>query len=164
MPNPRAGDANERPLEELVQTVSQQAVVLARKEVDLARMELAAKARQAAAGAGMVGGGALMGVLAAGTGTAALVLLLSGRTRPSAAALGVTGLYAAGGAALAQQGIARLRAAAPPVPEQTVESVRSLKKKRANPKGRDAPSRKRSASTRVERTTPSRRSGEHQRR
>jgi hypothetical protein len=133
MPNAGADKATERPLEELVQTVSEQAVVLAREEVDLARRELTSKARQAAAGAGMVGGGAVLGVLAAGTGTAALVLLLSGRARPSAAALGVTGIYAAGGAALAQQGIARIRAAAPPVPERTVESVKSIKKTRAKP-------------------------------
>src|SRR5688500_14024701 len=133
MPNTGAGKATERPLEDLVQTVSEQAVVLAREEVDLARRELTTKARQAAAGAGMVGGGALLGVLAAGTGTAALVLLLSGRARPSAAALGVTGIYAAGGAALAQEGIARLRAAAPPVPERTMESVKSIKKTRATP-------------------------------
>jgi hypothetical protein len=92
--------------------------VLAREEVDLARRELTAKARQAAAGAGMVGGGALLGVLAAGTGTAALVLMLSGRGRPSVAALGVTGIYAAGGAAFAQQGMARLRAAAPLVDDK----------------------------------------------
>ena len=133
MPNNGAGKATERPIEELVQTVSEQALVLAREEVDLARRELTAKARQAASGAGMVGGGALLGVLAAGTGTAAVVLLLSGRARPSAAALGVTGAYAVGGAALAQQGIARLRAAVPPVPERTVESVKSIKKARAKP-------------------------------
>jgi hypothetical protein len=138
-----AGKATERPLEELVQTVSEQAVVLAREEVDLARRELTAKARQAAAGGGMVGGGALLVVLAAGTGTAALVLMLSGRARPSVAALGVTGIYVAGGAALAQQGIARVRAAAPPVPERTVESVKSIKKTRAKPQraGRAKPQR-----------------------
>jgi hypothetical protein len=138
-----AGKATERPLEEVVQTVSEQAVVLAREEVDLARRELTAEARQAAAGGGMVGGGALLVVLAAGTGTAALVLMLSGRARPSVAALGVTGIYAAGGAALAQQGIARLRAAAPPVPERTVESVKSIKKTRAKPQraGRAKPQR-----------------------
>jgi hypothetical protein len=81
--------------------------------------------------------------LAAGTGTAALVLMLSGRARPSVAALGVTGIYAAGGGALAQQGIARLRAAAPPVPERTVESVKSIKKTRAKPQraGRAKPQR-----------------------
>jgi hypothetical protein len=138
-----AGKATERPLEDMVQTVSEQAVVLAREELDVARRELTAKARQAAAGAGMVGAGGLLGVMAAGTGTAALVLLLSGRARPSVAALGVTGIYAASGAALAQQGIARLRAAAPPVPERTMKSVKAMKKTRANPQraGRAKPQR-----------------------
>ena len=117
-------------------TVSEQAVVLARQEIDLARRELTAKARQAAGGAAMLGGAALLGTLAAGTGTAGVVLLLSRRPGPSAAALGVAGVYALGGAGLAQEGISRLRAAGPPVPEETVESVKSLtKKKRPKPAG-----------------------------
>jgi len=151
MPARRPDEASERPLDELVQTVSERAVVLAREEVDLARQEMTAKAREAAAGSAMLGGAALLGVLAAGTGTAALVLLLSRRPGPSAAALGVTGLYAAGGAALAQQGIARLRAAGPPVPEEAVESLKenvgSIKKKRPR-SGRDAPRGRTSAGAR----------------
>jgi hypothetical protein len=134
---PGADKAAERPLDELVQTVSERAVVLAREEVERARRELAAKASQAAGGVAMLGGAALLGTLAAGTGTAALVLLLSRRPGPSAAALTVSAVYAAGGAGLAQEGIARLRAAGPPVPEETVESVKeslgSRKKKRAKP-------------------------------
>jgi hypothetical protein len=131
---PRAGRATERPLEELVQTVSEQAVVLAREEVELAKRELSAKAKHAAGGAAMLGGAALLATLAAGTGTAGVVLLLSRRPGPSAAALGVAGAYAVGSAGLAQEGISRLRAAAPPVPEETVESVKSIKKtKRAKP-------------------------------
>lgn len=137
MPAPRADKATERPLDELVQTVSEQAVVLAREEVEHARRELTAKAKQAAGGAAMLGGAALLGTLAAGTGTAGLVLLLSRRLGPSAAAFGVTAFYAAGGVGLAQEGIARLRAAGPPVPEETVESVKenlgSMKQKRAKP-------------------------------
>jgi hypothetical protein len=137
MPVPRAEKATERPLEEMVQTVSEQAVVLAREEVERARRELTAKASQAAGGLGMLGGAALLGTLAAGTGTAALVLLLSRRPGPSAAALTVTAVYAAGGAGLAQEGLARLRAAGPPVPEETVESVKesfgAMKSKRAKP-------------------------------
>src|SRR5919108_4867264 len=131
MSGPGADEDTERPLDELVQTVSEQAVVLAREEVELARRELTAKARQAAGGAAMLGGAVLLGTLAAGTGTAGLVLLLSRRGRPSAAAFAVTGFYAAGSAGLAQEGIARLRAAAPPVPEQAVENLGSIKKKRA---------------------------------
>ena len=102
--------------------------MLAREEIELARRELSAKAKQAANGAGMLGGAALLGTLAAGTGTAGLVLLLSRRPGPAAAALGVAGAYAVGGVGLAQEGMSRLRAAAPPVPEETVESVKSIKK------------------------------------
>src|SRR5918992_941254 len=134
---PGADKATERPLDELVQTVSERAVVLAREEVERARRELAAKASQAAGGVAMLGGAALLGTLAAGTGTAALVLLLSRRPGPSAAALTVTAFYAAGGAGLAQEGISRLRAAGPPVPEEAVGNVKeglgSMKKKRAKP-------------------------------
>jgi Putative Actinobacterial Holin-X, holin superfamily III len=130
-------EATERPLDELVQTVSQQAVVMAREEVELARRELTAKAKQAAGGVAMLGGAALVGTLAAGTGTAGLVLLLSRRRGPSAAAFAVTGFYGVGSAGLAREGIARLRAAGPPVPEETVESVKenlgSIKKKRPKP-------------------------------
>ena len=83
-----AEKATERPLDEMVQTVSQQAAVLARQEVELARQELAAKAKQAAGGVALLGGAALLGTLAAGTGTAGVVLLLSRRMGPSAAARG----------------------------------------------------------------------------
>jgi Putative Actinobacterial Holin-X, holin superfamily III len=131
---PPTDKATERPLDELVQTVSEQAVVLAREEMELARRELSAKAKQAAGGAGMLGGAVLLATLAAGTGTAGLVLLLSRRPGPAAAALGVAGAYAIGGAGLAQEGISRLRAAGPPVPEETVESVKSIKKKKRRPK------------------------------
>ena len=137
MAKPGLDKATERPLDELVQTVSERAVVLVREEVDLARQELTAKARHAATGVAMVGGAALLGTLAAGTGTAGVVLLLSGRARPAASSFGVTALYAAGGAALAQEGIARLRGAAPPIPEETVgsvkESIGSMKRKRTKP-------------------------------
>ena len=88
----------------------------------------------------MLGGAALLGTLAAGTGTAGVVLLLSRRPGPSAAALGVAGAYAIGGAGLAQEGISRLRAAAPPVPEETVESVKSVKRPR-KPKKKPRPRR-----------------------
>jgi hypothetical protein len=135
--------ATERPLDELVQTVSERAVVLAREEVEVARRELTAKAKHAASGAAMVGGAALLGTLAAGTGTAGLVLLLSGRARPAASSFGVTALYAAGGAALAQEGIARLRDAAPPVHEQTPGNVK--KRLGAKPAKRAKPARTRDA-------------------
>ena len=118
---PGVDQAGERPLEELVQTASEQAVVLAREQVDVARRELAARARKAGPGVAMVGGGALLAALASGTGTAALILLLARRRVESAAALGVTGAYAGAGALLAREGLVRLRDAGPSVTDVPVE-------------------------------------------
>ena len=50
---PGVDQVGELPLEEMVQQASQQAVVLAREQVDVARRELAARARQAGSGAAM---------------------------------------------------------------------------------------------------------------
>jgi hypothetical protein len=100
--------------------VEQVAVAVAREQVDVARRELTARARQAGPGAAMVGGGVLLAALASGTGTAALVLLLARRPGASAAAL-VTGAYAGAGAFLAREGLVRLREAGPPLPDVPVE-------------------------------------------
>ena len=127
---PRVDQVGERPLQDLVQTASQQAVVLAREQVDVARRELTSRASQAGPGIAMVGGGALLAVLASGTGTAAMILLLARRPRASAAALGVTGAYAGAGAFLARGGLVRLQQtlpAQPDVPDQD-EPVQKSKK------------------------------------
>ena len=100
-----------------VEHVEQVAGVVAREQMDVVRRELTARAREAGPGVAMVGGGALLAALASGTGTAALVLLLARRPGPAAAALGVTGAYAVGGAFLAREGLVRLREAAPPLPD-----------------------------------------------
>jgi Putative Actinobacterial Holin-X, holin superfamily III len=117
---PGLDQVGERPLEELAQTASQQAVVLAREQVDAVRRELAARARQAGPGVAMLGGGALLAALASGTGTAALIRLLA-RRPGAAAALGVTGAYAGAGALLARHGLVRLREAGPREPDVSVE-------------------------------------------
>ena len=118
---PDVGKVGERPLQELAKTASQQTVVLAREQVDAARRELTARARQAGPGVAMVGGGALLAALASGTGTAALILLLARRPGPSAAALGVTGAYAGAGAFLAREGLVRLREAGLPPSDVPVQ-------------------------------------------
>jgi hypothetical protein len=125
---PEVERLGERPLEELVQNASQQAVAVAREQIDVARRELSARARQAGPGVAMVGGGVLLGALASGTGTAALILLGARRARASAAALGVTGAYAGAGTVLVREGLVRLRevaSAAPqtPVPDEPAENA-----------------------------------------
>ncbi|MGN6167682.1 MAG: phage holin family protein [Solirubrobacteraceae bacterium] len=115
---PGVDQPGERPLEELVQRASQQAVALAREQVDVAREELIARAGQAFPGAAMLSGGAVLAALASGTGTAALILLFARRPRASAAALGVTGAYAGAGAFLAREGLVRLRQVGPHEPDE----------------------------------------------
>jgi Putative Actinobacterial Holin-X, holin superfamily III len=138
MSTPRVDQVAERPLQDLVQTASQQAVVLAREQVDVARRELTTRASQAGPGMAMVGGGAVLAALASGTGTAALILLLAGRPRASAAALGVTGAYAGAGAFLARGGVVRLQEALPAQPEvpDEDEPVQKSKKKLGSAKQR----------------------------
>jgi hypothetical protein len=109
--------ASERPFDELVQNASKEAVGLAQEQLDLARLELLARARRAAPGLGLIGGGACLAVLASGTGTASLVLLLSRRPGASAAAFGVTAAYAGAGAVLAREGLARLQGVGSPFSE-----------------------------------------------
>jgi hypothetical protein len=145
---------SERPLEELVQTMSQQAAVVARAQVDVARRELTAKARQSGTGVAMVGGGAFLVGLASGTGTAGLILLLARRPGASAAALGVTGAYAGAGAFLAREGLARLREAGPPpdvqVQDEPAESAKQkvgAAKRRTNPAAKKSPPKTSSRST-----------------
>jgi uncharacterized membrane protein YqjE len=124
MADPDRAQADDRSLDEIVHKLSEQAVTLARQEVELARREMEAKAREAVPGVAMLGAAGLLGLLATGTGTAGLVLMLARRPRPWAAALAVTGLYGGAGAVLARTGIERLRAASPPIPEETVRNVK----------------------------------------
>src|SRR5437763_5058346 len=63
MPVPRVDQTVERPFEDLAQKASQQAVVLAREQVDVARRELTARAREAGPGVAMIGGGAVLTAL-----------------------------------------------------------------------------------------------------
>src|SRR3954471_10099185 len=114
---------SERPLDDLVSTVSGQAVVLAREQMELVRREVTAKVRQAGPGAAMVGGAGVLAALASGAGTAGLVLLLA-RRPGSAAALGVAGAYAGGSALLAREGLVRLREVGPLMPAGTVEHAK----------------------------------------
>jgi hypothetical protein len=130
---PGVDQVSERPLEELVQTVSQQAAILAREQMNAARRELIARARQSGSGVAMVGGGAFLAALASGTGTASLVLLLARRSGASAAALGVTGAYAGAAAILTREGLVRLREAGPPEPDVPVQDQPAQKAKQQKP-------------------------------
>jgi hypothetical protein len=110
---------------ELVKMMSEQVSVLIRDELKLAQLELAGKSRQAALGAGMFGASGVAAVYGVGCLLACAIIAISGAVAAWLAALivGASLLAAAGGAALL--GRRRLRRAAPPVPAETVASVKA---------------------------------------
>jgi uncharacterized membrane protein YqjE len=109
---------------ELLKRFSEDATTLIRKEVELAKAELAEKGRQAGKGAGMFGGAGLFGVTAFGALTAFLILVLAEAMDAWLAALIVAAVYGAIAAVLALQGKQKVEEAAPPQPEQTVETLK----------------------------------------
>jgi uncharacterized membrane protein YqjE len=122
-PDGRAG-LRERPTGELVKDLSTQVSTLVRQELELAKVELTAKGRQAGIGAGLMGAGGVLALFGIGALTAAAVLALD-LVLPgwlAAVIVGVAWLAIAGILALA--GKARAQKAGPPVPEQTVETLK----------------------------------------
>jgi hypothetical protein len=117
--------AADRSAGELVKQLSEQVSVLVRDELKLAQVEMTRKGKQAGLGAGLLGGGGVVGLYALGCLIACAVLAISGVLAAWLAALivGAALLAVAGVAALLGKG--RLQKAVPPVPEQTVDSVKT---------------------------------------
>ncbi len=108
---------------ELVKQLSNQLSTLIRRELDLAKAELTEKGKAAGVGAGMFGGAGVVGLLALGALTAAVILLLDKAMDAWVAALIVAAVYAAFAGVLALAGRDRVREATPPA-EQTIETVK----------------------------------------
>jgi uncharacterized membrane protein YqjE len=118
------GDLRERPIGELLKQLSQETTTLVRKELELAKAEMAEKGKQAGIGAGMFGAAGVVGLLALGALTACLILALDGAMKDWLAALVVAAAYALVAGILALVARSRVQEATPPVPEETVESVK----------------------------------------
>lgn len=119
-----ASTLNDRPIGDLVKQLSEQMATLVRQELDLAKAELSVKGKRAGLGAGMFGGAGLFGAYAAGALTACLILALATAMTAWLAALIVAAVYGAIAGVLALMGKTKLQQSVPPVPEQTVESVK----------------------------------------
>jgi MFS family permease len=117
-------ELHERPIGDLVKQLAGQTSTLVRHELDLAKAELSEKGRVAGQGAGLLGGAAYAGLLAGGALTAGAILALDEALDAWLAALIVAVVLGAVAALLALRGRDRMRAAAPPVPQQTVETVK----------------------------------------
>jgi Flp pilus assembly protein TadB len=121
---PGTGDLRDRPLGELLKQLSEETTRLVHQELELAKAELADKGRQAGAGAGMFGGAGAIGLAALGALTACFVLALNAVMPAWLAALIVAVVYGIVAFVLVRRGQAKLRQATPPVPTQTIETVK----------------------------------------
>ena len=109
---------------ELFKKLSSETSELIRQEMALARAELSEKGKEAGKGAGLFGGAATVALLGAGAITAGIILLLDLAIAAWLAAIVVGLIYVGVAAFLGFQGRDRMKAATPPVPEQTVETVK----------------------------------------
>jgi uncharacterized membrane protein YqjE len=117
-------ELRDRSTGELFKRLSEQTSELVRKEVELAKAELTQKGKTAGKGAGMFGAAGLIGVTAFGALTACLIALLATAMETWLAALIVAVVYAAIAGVLALMGRRKVQEATPPVPEQTVETLK----------------------------------------
>jgi MFS family permease len=119
-----AHSSQDHSLADLARQVSDQTTDLVRHEVELAKAELRVKGKRAGVGAGMFGGAGALGFYALGALTAAAIAGIAEALPVWAAALIVAALYGAVAGILALRGKKKVQQATPPLPEQTVESVK----------------------------------------
>ncbi|HEY4276932.1 MAG TPA: phage holin family protein [Conexibacter sp.] len=112
------------PMAQLLRRLSDQASLLMREEVALAKAELAEKGKRAGRGAGAFGGAAVLALYGVGALVAAAIVALSlvFATWLAALSIGAVLLMIAGIAALI--GRSQVKKATPAMPEQTVATVK----------------------------------------
>jgi hypothetical protein len=121
---PGSDDLRDRSLGELLKQLSQETTRLVHQELELAKAELTQKGKQAGAGAGLFGGAGALGLAALGALTACFILALNAILPAWLAALIVAVVYGIVAFVLVKQGQTKMKAASPPVPEQTIETVK----------------------------------------
>jgi membrane protein len=123
-------------LAELIRRLGDQLSTLIRDELRLAQAELQEKGKKAGAGAGMFGGAGMLVFYGVGALIAAMTLALALAVEPWLAALIVGVVLLAVAGILAMLGKQKVQEAIPPVPEETVQSVKediAVVKERGNP-------------------------------
>jgi uncharacterized membrane protein YqjE len=123
-PGPDPGDLRERSLPELLKQLSEETSRLVHQELELAKAELTQKGKQAGMGAGLFGAAGVVGLLALAALTACFILALNAVIPAWLAALLVAVVYVVIAAVLVLRGKAKVKQATPPVPEQTIETVK----------------------------------------
>jgi len=117
-------ERDDRSISELTKELLRDVSELVRRELDLAKSELTEKVRQLASGIGLAAAGAVLLLVALGALTATAIISLSTAMDTWLAALIVTIVVGVAGTIVVLMGVRVLRRGAPPVPDQTVESVK----------------------------------------
>jgi uncharacterized membrane protein YqjE len=116
---------SEAKVADLIRRASENVSKLVRDELQLAKVELTDKARNAGAGAGMMAGAAALAWFGVGTLVASAVLALALVLPGWAAALIVGVVLLAVAALLVYLGQAHVKRAVPPVPVEAMNSIRA---------------------------------------
>lgn len=121
--NGQPNELREESIGALLKQLSEQTSTLVKQELELARAELTEKGKEAGVGAGLLGGGGVVALLAAGALTAAIIAALATGMPTWLAALIVAVVYGIAAAVLALSGKNKVTHATPPAP-QTVETIK----------------------------------------
>jgi Putative Actinobacterial Holin-X, holin superfamily III len=121
-----AAAANQdRPIGDLAKQLSEQVSRLVREELRLAELEMARKGKRLGLAAGMFGGGGAVALYGVAAIVAAAILGLARVVPAWGSALIVGGVLFAISGVLAVLGRKQVKRATPPVPQQTVDSVKA---------------------------------------
>jgi hypothetical protein len=123
--NEQSLDGQERSTAELVKLAAEQASLLVRDELKLAQLEMTRKGKQAGTGAGLLGGGGLIALYGVGCLIACVIIAISGAVAAWLAALIVGAALLAAAAIAALTGKGRLQRGTPPMPSETVSSIKT---------------------------------------
>ncbi len=117
-------DLRDEPIGDVLKTVKEEGATLVGQSVRLAKAEMSGKVKDVGIGAGMAGGAGYVAYLASIAFMLCLIFALAEVMPTALAALIVTVLLAAVAAVLAMKAKKKIQQAGPPIPEQTVESVK----------------------------------------
>jgi len=118
------GDLRDAPIADVAKQVAGQAQTLATQEVKLAKAEMGEKVKEVGIGAGMAGGAGYVAYLASIAFMLCLIFALAEVMPTAVAALIVAVALAAVAGFLALKAKKKIQQAGPPIPEQTVESIK----------------------------------------
>jgi len=123
-PRDTRSTVREESLIENLKRLARETSTLLRQEFELARAEITQKLRGLGLGAALLIIAALLTIAALATLTACLILALTLVVAPWLAALIVTAIYLLGALLFALIGRSRITRALPPIPEQTIQTLK----------------------------------------